>query len=339
MNETKKEAGILQLTVTLFVICAACALVLGLTNMITAPVIAHNLEVKKTQAITANVMPGYTGVLTQVNYVGGDATIRSVLKGDDGSFVVEVSPSSSFSGNLTLLVGIDPNKAITGIFASESSETGGIGSRALEPEYFQAQYVGKTGPVELTKNGGTVEGISGASFTSGAVRDAVNAAYEAIEHTNDEPFDPNQTPSTPGPGVGDDLVEMGGVIPGFTGEATPVEYTGDDDTILAINKAGDMGYIVEVAPVGSYQPGLTIQVGVGADGKVTGIGIIESGETPSLGGRASEPEWQAQFVGKSGTVALTVDGGEIEAITGATLTSTAVCSGVTSALTAVANLG
>lgn len=339
MNEAKKEAGILQLTVTLFAICTACALILGLTNMITAPIITRNLEIKKTQAITANVMPGYTGVLSQVNYIGSDTTIRSVLKGDDGSFVVEVSPSSSFSGNLTLLVGIDPSKAITGIFASESSETGGIGSRALEPEYLQAQYVGKTGPVELTKNGGTVEGISGASFTSGAVRDAVNSAYAAIDNVSDAPFDPSLVPPSEQPGRGDDLVEIGGVIPGFDGEGTPVDYTGDDDTILSISKAGDMGYIVEVAPTGSFSGKLTMQVGVGPDGKVTGIGIMESGETDNFGGRASEPEWQAQFVGLSGTVALKEDGGTVDSIASASTTSRAVCAGVTSALAAVASLG
>lgn len=338
MSETKKEAGILQLTVTLFAICAACALILGLTNMITAPVIVQNQERKKTEAITADVMPGYTGVLSQVNYVGSDATIRSVLKGDDGSFVVEVAPSSSFSGTLALMVGIDPEKTLTGISITESGESPGLGAKASEPE-FRGQFTGKTAPVSITKDGGEIEAISGASITSRAVCDAVNSAYEAIEHTNDEPYDPNLTPSGDESGAGDDLVEMGGVIPGFNGEATPVEYTGDDDTILSINQAGDMGYIVEVATVGGFSGKLTIQVGVGTDGKVTGIGIIESEETPALGGRASEPEWQAQFVGQSGTVALTKDGGTIEAIAGATLTSTAVCAGVTSALTAVASLG
>ena len=338
MNETKKEAGVIQLTVTLFAICAVCALILGLTNMITAPVILQNQERKKTEAITADVMPGYTGVLSQVNYIGSDTTIRSILKGDDGSFVVEVSPKTSYSGNLTLMVGIDPNRAITGISVTQSGESSGLGARASEPEW-RAQFVGKTGEVKITKDGGEIEAISGASITSRGVCEAVTSAFAAIDNVSDGPFDPSLVPPSEQPGVGDDLVEMGGVIPGFDGEATPVEYTGDDDTVLSISKAGDMGYIVEVAPTGSFSGTLTIQVGVDTNGKVTGIGIIESGETPSLGGRASEPEWQAQIVGQSGTVAVTVDGGEIEAIAGATLTSTAVCAGVTSALAAVASLG
>lgn len=336
MNENKKEAGIVQLTVTLFAVCAVCALILGLTNMITAPVIAHNQEVKKTQAITANVMPGYTGVLSQVNYVGSDATILSVLKGDDNSFVVEVAPKGSFSGNLTLMVGIDPNRAITGVYAVSTGETPGKGSLALEADYLQSQYNGKTGPLSL---GGDVEAVSGATITSTAVCNAVNSAFEAIDNTNDAPFDPNLVPPSEQPGKGDDLVEIGGVIPGFDGEGTPVDYTGDDDTILSISRAGDMGYIVEVAPAGSFSGTLTVQVGIGADGKVTGIGILESGETPAYGGRASEPEWQAQFVGLSGNVALKEDGGTVDSIAGASTTSRAVCAGVTSALAAVASLG
>lgn len=336
MNETKKEAGIIQLTVTLFAICAACALLLGLTNMITTPIIAENQARKQAAAIAGEVMPGFSGTLTQVNYTGTDSTVKSILKGSDGSFVVEVSPKSSFSGNLTLLVGVSPERAITGVSVTSSGETSGFGARASEPEW-RAQFVGKTENVSLTKNGGNIEGISGATLTSQGVCDAVNSSLAAIDYTSDEPYVAPQ----PGDeqGKGDDLVELGGVIPGFTGEGTPVNYTGNDSTILAISKAGDMGYIVEVAPTGSYSGTLTIQVGVGPDGKVTGIGIMESKETENLGGRASEPEWQAQFVGLSGTVALTVDGGTVDSIAGASTTSRAVCAGVTSALAAVASLG
>ena len=41
----------------------------------------------------------------------------------------------------------------------------------------------------------------------------------------------------------------------------------------------------------------------------------------------------------SGTVSVTKDGGEVDALTGATITSRAVCTGVSAALTCAANLG
>jgi electron transport complex protein RnfG len=45
------------------------------------------------------------------------------------------------------------------------------------------------------------------------------------------------------------------------------------------------------------------------------------------------------FVGKTGSVSVTKDGGEVQAITGATITSRAVCVGVNAALECVAQMG
>ena len=81
-------------------------------------------------------------------------------------------------------------------------------------------------------------------------------------------------------------------------------------------------------------------VGVNADGTVSGVEVLDSGETSGLGAKAKDdPEWRKQFVGKSGSVAVDKDGGEIAAITGATITSRGVSMGVTSALAAAAELG
>ncbi|MDE6107824.1 MAG: FMN-binding protein [Oscillospiraceae bacterium] len=306
-KDLKNGAGLGQLTITLCGICAACALLLGLTNMITKPIIEANAEAKKTAAIAAEVLPGFAGTLTQVYYIGSDSSINSVQKGSDGSYVVEVSPKSSFSGTLTLLVGIDANGNIAGISATQSGETQDIGSRALEPEYLKAQYVGKTGPLELTKNGGIIEGVTGASFTSGAVKDAVNSAYEALGYLSE---DASQVPDKPQePMVSENIISMA--------------------------REGD-GYVavVDCGP-DSFSKTLKIQVNIGADKAVAGVTILESGETDGFGARASEPEFINQFVGATGTVALTTNGGGIESITGASTTSNAICVGVTAALQAV----
>ena len=309
----KSEPGMFQLTLTLFAICAVCVLALGLTNEVTGPIIEANAEAKKIAAIAEKVLPGFSGTLTQVNYVGSDGSVKSVQKGSDGSFVVEVSPKSSFSGNLTLLVGINPEQTVAGISVSASSETAGIGSKALEDDYLKAQYAGKTGPVELTQNGGEIEAITGASYTSGAVKDAVNSAFEAIKNTNDAPFDPSLVPDEPDPT--------------------------DDVNVLSVEPSGD-GYVVTVdCGTLSFSKSLTIQVNVGGDKTVTGMTILESGETPGYGALASEPAFSDQFVGVSGTVALTTNGGEIDTIAGASTTSNAICVGVTAALKAVDSQG
>ena len=80
-------------------------------------------------------------------------------------------------------------------------------------------------------------------------------------------------------------------------------------------------------------------VGVDASGACTGTSIVSTGETSGLGSNASKPAFAEQFIGKTGEVKVTKDGGEINAITGATITSRGVCEAVTSAIAAAASMG
>ena len=125
-------------------------------------------------------------------------------------------------------------------------------------------------------------------------------------------------------------------------EYPAVEYTGTDSRVDAIYKAGDKGYVVQCTVSGS-QGSITMLTGVAADGTVTGISVLDHGETPGLGaiaGAASAvgENWRAQFQGIP-SAAVTKDGGQIEAISGATITSRAICNGVTAAQNAVKTVG
>ena len=124
----------------------------------------------------------------------------------------------------------------------------------------------------------------------------------------------------------------------------PVAYSGSDANVVAVYKAGEAGHVVELSVSGS-QGMVGMVVGVAADGNtVTGIGITSHSETPGLGAvAAAESEagiaFRSQFAGVQGQQAVVSDGGAIEALTGATVTSRAVTTGVNSALNAVASLG
>ena len=106
---------------------------------------------------------------------------------------------------------------------------------------------------------------------------------------------------------------------------------------------GEGGYAVEVTPSG-FDNTITMMVGVDFDGNVTGISIISHSETAGLGAVAAATTYageafRAQFVGLNGDVSVTKDGGQVDAITSATITSRAVCAGVNAALAAVAAMG
>ncbi len=77
-----------------------------------------------------------------------------------------------------------------------------------------------------------------------------------------------------------------------------------------------------------------VMVGIGVNGKVTGVSVMSHKETPGLGARVVEPTFTSQFAGLelSGDLNLTGKGGKIEGITGATISSTAVVNAVREAL-------
>ena len=129
------------------------------------------------------------------------------------------------------------------------------------------------------------------------------------------------------------------VLPGGGEE---VAFT-DDTGLVTTAYKGDAGYAIQVAPSG-FNGAVTMMVGVDNDGKVLGISIISHTETAGLGATAAASTsageaFRGQFAGMSGTVTVTKDGGQVDAITGATITSRAVCTGVSAALACVANMG
>lgn len=106
---------------------------------------------------------------------------------------------------------------------------------------------------------------------------------------------------------------------------------------------GENGYAVEVTPAG-FDNTITMMVGVDFEGKVLGISIISHTESAGLGAVAAADtdagkNFRKQFEGQSGSVSVDKDGGTVDAITNATITSRAICAGVNDALNCVAALG
>ena len=177
---------------------------------------------------------------------------------------VHTGTAKGFASDVTVSVTLDENNTVTGIRIDASGETAGFGQRTMEDADYQAQFIGKTLPLQ----DGDVDVLSGATFTSNAVVEAVNAALEA--------------PAT-------EYETLVGTAKGFGGDVT-VTLSMDGDTIAAIS-------------------------------------IDASSETPGFGQRTmEEADYQAQFIGKT----LPVEG--VDALSGATITSTAVVEAVNSAV-------
>lgn len=118
----------------------------------------------------------------------GKAYINDAVKGIDASgntvgYVINVTTGDGFDGDITMSVGIDTEGTITGVSFTEITETAGMGMRCAE-DAFKGQFVGRNvDKFTLNKAGGSttdeeIDSVSGASISSGAVVNAVNAAKD-----------------------------------------------------------------------------------------------------------------------------------------------------------------
>jgi electron transport complex protein RnfG len=121
-------------------------------------------------------------------------------------------------------------------------------------------------------------------------------------------------------------------------DADSFEELSHDDTVSSLYrglKGGEtIGYTATTTVVG-YGGQIEVTVGIDTDGALTGLSVGGSkfAETAGLGAKAKEPAFTGQFVGKTAPLTLKKD---VDAISGATITSTAVTKGVNIAAAAVA---
>ena len=118
---------------------------------------------------------------------------------------------------------------------------------------------------------------------------------------------------------------------------------GADESVMNFYhaKKGDetIGYSVKVAPSGFGGP-IEMMVSFSVDGTVTGTQVVTMSETPGLGTKIIDEEsFPAQFVGKKSLLSVVKgsakDDTEIVAITGATVSSSAMTQGVNTAISYV----
>ena len=94
-----------------------------------------------------------------------------------------------------------------------------------------------------------------------------------------------------------------------------------------------LGYAAKGSDAGGYGGDVVMMVGFKADKKtVVAYKTLKAAETPGLGMKLNAPEFSGQFAGRNGaSLKVRKDGGEIEAITSATITSRAVCRAIADA--------
>lgn len=116
-----------------------------------------------------------------------------------------------------------------------------------------------------------------------------------------------------------------------------------DSAAQAVDASGAaVGYVVSSTSKDGFGGEVKLSVGINGEGKVTGIAFLSLAETPGLGMNATGDEFKGQFAGKNAeALAVTKTGSpaenEIQAMSGATITSEAVTNAVNAAIYFVNN--
>ena len=171
--------------VALTVIALVAAAALAALNGVTKEPIAQAQKAKVEQAISA-VLPAFDRLEDR----DVDGTLCHIGYDADGNFVgaaIESGNDKGFGGHLQLMVGFDKEGSIYGYRILETHETPGLGAKA--DQWFQKDGKGcvvgrkpSDAALNVKKDGGDVDAISGSTITSRAFLGIVNDAAEVFSN-------------------------------------------------------------------------------------------------------------------------------------------------------------
>ena len=187
---------ILKVAGTLTVISLVVAALLGVVNSITEDKIAA-IDAENTRIAMSAVAPEGSEFGDKMDVTDEMVTAAATQSGKilelypvtnggaEAGYVMKISASGS-QGTIVMMVGVDANKAITGISVVSHSETSGIGTKVVGNEPNSAgvpvldQFVGLSGAGSLVV-GSNITAISGATVSTKGITMGANAALAAAE--------------------------------------------------------------------------------------------------------------------------------------------------------------
>ena len=175
-------------TITLFAICLVASVLLGLTNKVTAPRI-EQIAYETQQNAMKEVMPNASSFdeskeLTLENGITVEYCNALASDGSTVGYAVTSTGKGGYGGDIKLMVGVDKEGKVTKVSVLEQEETASIGGKLMSQESFLNRFIGISGSAALTKNGGKVDAVSGATKTSTGLTDAVNNALVCWQALN-----------------------------------------------------------------------------------------------------------------------------------------------------------
>ncbi|MEO0083810.1 MAG: FMN-binding protein [candidate division WOR-3 bacterium] len=254
----------------------------------------------------------------------------SLATGQKVGIVFKVGPYG-YAGPIPILVGYGTDSLVKKIYIASAAEglkeTPGLGLKITEKK-FKDQFNNKSyNEIKLTKDGGKISAITAATISSNAVVNGIRSGIERYKkYLLTDTIQSVATDST----IDTILIKrFKSLLPNavkFQNVIKDSVWRGYDD------KSNSIGIIFKTAPLG-YGGLIPIYVGYGNDEMIKNIYISspEEGlkETANIGTKILDERFIKQFESKKLTdLKLTVNGGPIQAISGATISSEAVLNGI-----------
>lgn len=181
-----KQNSFFSMVITLGLVTAAAAVSLGFVYDFTKEPIEKARQERQLRAINA-VLPDYQNdPILDVFYLHTDkdslACYPAIIDGDTVAFAVRSFCDSGYSGRIWVMAGFDPQGNILKAEVVEHKETPGLGSK-MTTEKFKGQYEGLNPgetDINVKKDGGTIDAISGATISSRAFSHSVRKAYRKL---------------------------------------------------------------------------------------------------------------------------------------------------------------
>ena len=171
-----------RLVGTLTGICLVVALLLGIVNYVTKPLIDASQKARQDAAM-AQVLAADS--YEKLEFTAGNVTAlyKAVAGGTQIGWVAETSTSGS-QGVIQMMVGVDIDSRVTGVSIVKHSETPNIGTKVVGDQSVLDRFIGMSHADggEITVNTGTnrFDGVTGATYSSKGAAAGVNAALTAV---------------------------------------------------------------------------------------------------------------------------------------------------------------
>ena len=160
--------------VVLGIICLVCAGAVALTFRVTEPEILR-MTAERAQAARLEVLPDADEFIDlDIDLPPG---VTEALRAANGVGFVFQAQARGYAGQVPVMVGLDPEGRIIGVRPLANQETVGIGDRIDDPAWL-ALFIGLDNP-------DGVQGISGATVTVDALRNALRYAIAAFERVRE----------------------------------------------------------------------------------------------------------------------------------------------------------